>query len=234
MKPDPIGSETVTNTIWNRAALLLESFGNRSGMRENHVGLQADQFFREQPNNVQGCASAKRASMRTLRPSDHPRRSSPRLNDASRDFISGSSSADPISMPMRCIRSGCCARAASGHAAAPPSKVMNSRRLDVGHGAFPRQPVCRALSLPAYVVCLSPDSGHSADIPGRQLRATSELMRCSTQQLHSITSSARPSKKGGTVSPRVLAVLRLITSSNLTGCSIGKSAGFAPFKTFCT
>src|SRR4051794_11891115 len=51
---------------------------------------------------------------------------------------------------------------------------------------------------------------------------------------HSITSSARPSKEGGTVSPSVLAVLRLITSSNLTGCSIGKSAGFAPFKTFCT
>jgi hypothetical protein len=25
---------------------------------------------------------------------------------------------------------GCCARAASGHAAAPPSSVMNSRRLD--------------------------------------------------------------------------------------------------------
>ena len=28
---------------------------------------------------------------------------------------------------MRRIRSGCCARAASGHAAAPPSSVMNSR-----------------------------------------------------------------------------------------------------------
>ena len=31
---------------------------------------------------------------------------------------------------MRRIRSGCCARAASGHAAAaPPRSVMNSRRL---------------------------------------------------------------------------------------------------------
>ena len=30
---------------------------------------------------------------------------------------------------MRRMRSGCCARAASGHAAAPPSSVMNSRRL---------------------------------------------------------------------------------------------------------
>ena len=33
---------------------------------------------------------------------------------------------------MRRIRSGCCARAASGHAAAaPPRSVMNSRRLHV-------------------------------------------------------------------------------------------------------
>ena len=30
---------------------------------------------------------------------------------------------------MRRIRSACCARAASGHTAAPPSSVMNSRRL---------------------------------------------------------------------------------------------------------
>ena len=31
--------------------------------------------------------------------------------------------------PMRCIRSGCCAHAVSGRAAAPPSSVMNSRHL---------------------------------------------------------------------------------------------------------
>ena len=30
---------------------------------------------------------------------------------------------------MRRIRFGCCARAASGHAAAPPSSVINSRRF---------------------------------------------------------------------------------------------------------
>src|SRR6516225_5961350 len=43
---------------------------------------------------------------------------------------SGSLSGQPISTPMRRIRSPCCARAASGHAAAaPPSSVMKSRRL---------------------------------------------------------------------------------------------------------
>ena len=36
-----------------------------------------------------------------------------------------------MSTPMRRIRSLCCARAASGHAAAPPTSVMNSRRLIV-------------------------------------------------------------------------------------------------------
>jgi hypothetical protein len=46
--------------------------------------------------------------------------------------------------------------------------------------------------------------------------------------LHSITSSARASKVGGTSSPSALAVLRLMTSSNLVGASTGKSAGFAP------
>ena len=34
-----------------------------------------------------------------------------------------------MTTPMRRIRSRCCALAAIGHAAAPPSRVMNSRRL---------------------------------------------------------------------------------------------------------
>jgi len=47
---------------------------------------------------------------------------------------------------------------------------------------------------------------------------------------HSITSSARASRVGGTSSPSALAVLRLITSSNLTGAWTGSSLGFAPFR----
>ena len=44
-------------------------------------------------------------------------------------MTSGSSALVPMSTPMRRMRSPCCARAASGHAAAaPPSSVMNSRR----------------------------------------------------------------------------------------------------------
>ena len=43
---------------------------------------------------------------------------------------------------------------------------------------------------------------------------------------YSITSSARASSVGGTSRPSALAVLRLITSSNLVGCITGRSARF--------
>src|SRR6516165_2820399 len=47
---------------------------------------------------------------------------------------------------------------------------------------------------------------------------------------HSITSSARPDNVSGIVSPSVLAVLRLMTSSTLTTCSTGRSAGLTPLR----
>src|SRR6516165_6925857 len=51
---------------------------------------------------------------------------------------------------------------------------------------------------------------------------------------HSITSSARSSSVGGTSRPRALAVLRLMTRSNLVGCSTGMSPGFVPCKILST
>src|SRR5262249_20282699 len=51
---------------------------------------------------------------------------------------------------------------------------------------------------------------------------------------HSITSSARASSVGGTSRPRALVVIRLMTRSNLVGCSTGRSAGFAPRKILST
>src|SRR5262249_19262524 len=47
---------------------------------------------------------------------------------------------------------------------------------------------------------------------------------------YSMTSSARASSVGGTSRPSTLAVLRLMTSSNLVGCTIGSSAGLAPLR----
>src|SRR5450759_323006 len=74
--------------------------------------------------------AAQRVSIRTLRPSVQPNSRRPCTNAASRACPCRSSAARLISTPMRRIRSGCCAREASGHvAAAPPISVMNSRRL---------------------------------------------------------------------------------------------------------
>jgi hypothetical protein len=52
--------------------------------------------------------------------------------------------------------------------------------------------------------------------------------------IHSITSSARASIVGGTVRPNAFAVVRLMTRSNLVGCSTGRSAGFAPRRILST
>jgi hypothetical protein len=49
--------------------------------------------------------------------------------------------------------------------------------------------------------------------------------------IHSITSSARISSEAGKKIPRVLAVFRFKTRSNLVGCWIGRSPGFSPFNT---
>src|SRR5262249_31092218 len=51
---------------------------------------------------------------------------------------------------------------------------------------------------------------------------------------HSITSSARARSVGGTSRRSALAVVRLITRSNLVGCSTGRLAGFAPRKILST
>jgi hypothetical protein len=47
---------------------------------------------------------------------------------------------------------------------------------------------------------------------------------------HSITSSAMASNVGGTFSPSAFATIRFSTSSNLVGCTTGKSAGFSPLR----
>jgi hypothetical protein len=51
---------------------------------------------------------------------------------------------------------------------------------------------------------------------------------------HSITSSARAKRDGGIVNPSALAVFRLMTSSTLVLCWIGRSAGLAPLRIFPT
>ena len=62
------------------------------------------------------------------RPSVQPNSASPCVNPESQPFASNSFSSDGMSTPRRRMRSLCCARTASGHAAAPASPAMNSRR----------------------------------------------------------------------------------------------------------
>jgi hypothetical protein len=50
--------------------------------------------------------------------------------------------------------------------------------------------------------------------------------------VYSITLSARANNASGTVTPIALAVLRLITSSNLFGCSTGMSPTLVPRKSW--
>ena len=51
---------------------------------------------------------------------------------------------------------------------------------------------------------------------------------------HLISLLARASTSGGIVTSICFAVFKLITSSNLVGCSTGKSAGLAPFRILST
>ena len=59
-----------------------------------------------------------------MRPSIQPGECKPSKNASRRDRAAGSSAAKLISMPIRRTRSNCCARATSGHAAAPLSAAM--------------------------------------------------------------------------------------------------------------
>ena len=69
-------------------------------------------------------------------------------------------------------------------------------------------------------------------VGSRQLCATSGLMHCSKELPYSITLSAAISTDEGTITPRVLAVFKLMTNSNLVGCCTGKSEGAAPLRIF--
>ena len=96
-------------------------------------------------------------------------------------------------------------------------------RTQVGH--FARSEKCHIFG--TYVPVEEPSTASQPELMHRNKRHG---------RLHgySITSSARASSVGGTSRPSVLAVLRLITSSNFVGCSTGRSAGFAPLRILST
>ena len=74
-------------------------------------------------------------------------------------------------------------------------------------------------------VRFTPKSGHSPTRSGCLLWANS-----GSRPSYSITSSAMDITPGGMVRPSALAVVRLMTRSNLFACSTGSSAGLAPLR----
>src|SRR6516165_11251803 len=79
------------------------------------------------------------------------------------------------------------------------------------------------------IVVTSPmDGSHSLLIRSQQFGT--QMPQGGHPPHHSITSSASESELSEIVTPSDLAVLRLITVSNLVGCSTGRSAGFAPLR----
>jgi hypothetical protein len=171
-------------------------------------------------------------------------------------LLEGSPSGCAISTPTRRIPLGCCARAASGHAAAvPPRSVMKSR-LMCPQIEGPNLPYHRGAKT---ALCSTAKSGgrgpvrvnslhyRTATLPSaspqlaESIRAAKrfrvvpigDLSRCSNvpgKISYSITSSAVERSVGGTVRPSALAVLRLMTNSYFVGACTGRSAGFAPLR----
>src|SRR6516162_4492505 len=75
------------------------------------------------------------------------------------------------------------------------------------------------------------DSGHRGEPERPPFSANSRSEQVQQiQQAYSITSSASESRLSETLTPSALAVLTLITNSNLVGCRIGRSAGLAPLR----
>ena len=128
IKPAPIGSETATNTV-GIVRLICCSTRRTGGAFARITSGRSARSSLARAWICSALAAPNRVSMRTLRLSDHPSLSSPCRNAANRALICGSSSARFDSTPMRRTRSICCARAATGHAAALPSAPRNSRRF---------------------------------------------------------------------------------------------------------
>ena len=88
-----------------------------------------------------------------------------------------------------------------------------------------------ALARGAKQSALSADSGPNSASHRSEatLSATTGLAHRGKQQNYSITWSTATSKDCGTARPSAFAVLRLMTSSNFVGCSMGIAPGLVPF-----
>src|SRR5262249_41920541 len=147
--------------------------------RTNSVAISANRILRP---------SAQRYSIATVRPFIHPS-SSNRFSKAAVHGAQTTAVAAPKN-PMVGSRPVCCARADNGHAVAPPSSVMNWRRLMC---FFARSTAPDALSIPLrsdratrlhVVEGLTSVSMSPAEIPSPLAWPTRSLRHCSQDSVH--------------------------------------------------
>src|SRR5262249_1138210 len=129
----------------------------------------------------------------------------------------------------------------AGHRREPISLVLG-KAIEDHHGlAFDIAGILQALAKPAQTVrervrgsgMKKPDDRHRRLLrPRRERPRGGSAGKQSGERAppHSITSSARASKVGGTVSPSAFAVLRLSTKSYLSGACTGRAAGLSPLR----
>src|SRR6516165_10736808 len=103
-----------------------------------------------------------------------------------------------------------------------------------------RLPAAKSLSVPhSFRIVWTPHPYRDLPHARPLLRARRERprRRCAAEQsnelasFHSITSSANARSFADISRSIALAVLRLRTSSNLVGCTTGRTAGFSPLRT---
>jgi hypothetical protein len=104
---------------------------------------------------------------------------------------------------------------------------MRSNDVIADHRAGTTAPkgLNRKSSMRANVFRCSPNNGRRQDTSACPFRA-----KTGSDKPYSITSSARVRRDAGISRPSDFAVLRLMASRNLVGCSIGRSAGLAPLR----
>src|SRR5262249_48239558 len=105
--------------------------------------------------------------------------------------------------------------------------------LDVTEVAHPQQKLaaqvdCYRVRWPRRIEIAEPHDFRLLRARRERPRGSCANKRHELAAFHSITSSASASSFSGIVTPSALAIVRLMTKSNLVGCSIGRSDGFAP------
>jgi hypothetical protein len=110
---------------WDERGRLLGCDDRRGSRRDNDVDLEANELSCDF-GKAFAATLPQRTSIATVRPSIQP---SSRNRCTNAAFHWAWVEGVPVpKRPMVGTLPACCARAASGHAAAPPSSVMNSRR----------------------------------------------------------------------------------------------------------